>query len=237
MGSCLTCLSLVPPYSVLGDTQTSPRGATKQTAHDFWPGHESCRWTTGAASARGKRKLSFGEFAQTDTCFPAGLRQTAADGHTRRPHRGLLFRPSHCCVPGRTSRAWLKAFTSTSSTYLIEWIDWLSQLCSPKLWFYINSASHVCHFLSEVADSQCTFHCQQNFMLFKIGHLRVVTKGNKPQGGQQTLQVQTWYWIFIKSNTFFQSIKVLKKKKKSSQNFILSPPRHSGPVVLNSFMT
>lgn len=91
------------PCSFLGDTQTSPWGATKQTAHDFWPGHESCRWTTGAASARGKRKLSFGKFSQTDTCFPAGLWQTAADGHTRWPHRGLLFGPTHC-VHGLASK-------------------------------------------------------------------------------------------------------------------------------------
>lgn len=58
----LTCLSPLPPCSLLGDTETSPWGAKKQTAHDFWPGHESCSWTTGAASTRGKRELSFGEF-------------------------------------------------------------------------------------------------------------------------------------------------------------------------------
>lgn len=57
-----SCLSLLPPCSLLGDTETSPWGAKKQTAHDFWPGHESCRWTTGAASTRGKRELSFGKF-------------------------------------------------------------------------------------------------------------------------------------------------------------------------------
>lgn len=123
MGSCLTCLSPLPPCSFVGDTQTSPRGATKQTAHDFWPGHESCRWTTGAASARGKRKLSFGEFVQTDTCFPAGLRQTAADGHTRRPHRGLLFRPSHCWVHGRVSKARHKTFTAEHLHLQPNWLN------------------------------------------------------------------------------------------------------------------
>lgn len=53
----IICFCRIP-----GDTATSPWGAKKQTAHDFWPGHESCRWTTGAARARGKREHSFGEF-------------------------------------------------------------------------------------------------------------------------------------------------------------------------------
>lgn len=73
-----TCLSLLPPCSLLGDTETSPWGAKKQTAHDFWPGHESCSWTTGAASTRGKRELSFGECnAQTLMFFTWALHHCA----------------------------------------------------------------------------------------------------------------------------------------------------------------
>ena len=65
----LTCPSPLPPCSLLGDAETSPWGAKKQTAHDFWPGHESCSWTTGAASARGKRELPFGESYTNQTRF------------------------------------------------------------------------------------------------------------------------------------------------------------------------
>lgn len=53
---CCCCFA----FRLLGATQTSPWGAKKQTAHDFWPGRQGCRWTTGAASTRGQGQRSFG---------------------------------------------------------------------------------------------------------------------------------------------------------------------------------
>lgn len=139
----LTCLSPLPPCSLLGDTETSPRGATKQTAHDFWPGHKSCRWTTGAASARGKRKLSFGEFVQTDTCFPAELQKTAADGHTPMTQSDVVQEEDwavNCClctaalpiyiwiVNTNILQQWLACFFCLRKTKKLNKMKWLIKL-------------------------------------------------------------------------------------------------------------